>query len=741
MLDQILSMFRSFISCEWNPTTEQVDTLKDLLDFAKGNGYSIKQEYNSVFFEAVNQKLALNSAVYQTILDVAHADGIKLNYLHKNHIRSFLDSGEKPSFISYLRENNLFSTSLISAFAPVSQQETLDALNSVIKEDAKYIDVLCAIFSRFCFGIFDEQCVYEFFSGNSFVSSDYFDFLSSRYPDMCKRDNALTYIDVSDSLFTDGYTNGCSQVLSAIRCAYEDLNNHCDLAVYIPSIKCNDKDIQWKLYSDIVLYAEKHIVEKLDRPYFKPKKIATITSEYIEDIGEEAAFEYAFQGFAYKDCFVIKENAGSQSYSLLLIFEKNTRDERPVNCPACRSTNIQGNSYPILNVRSWECENPLCPDRSKYNRGKRYAFSSVMRQRLMQDECNRIPAVSVAKWHLDCVENISFSEMFEMILRHYTCVHDTITIVANDFTKFTACELHGRKERKKPFPAANENTYFDFKSSAYFRRYLYENSRLPDHFESWSYKKAYVYHGDSYDVIRSLNENSVDGAVTSPPYYNAKAYSQWPNIYCYLYDMFNIAKEVYRVLKPGAVYLFNIFDYFDNENNIVFSAMGNKRMILGAYMLDIFERIGFTIQGNIIWNKGEIQGNRSFNQGNFTPYYQAPLNCWEHIFVLSKGEPAPQYVSMCSCIKNIRPVIKMVRGKNILGHTAPYPKELPELLISHMMPGQIVLDPFLGSGTTCRVANEFGVSSVGVERDKQYFELCKRLIQNCDEDQLSIFDN
>ena len=58
-------------------------------------------------------------------------------------------------------------------------------------------------------------------------------------------------------------------------------------------------------------------------------------------------------------------------------------------------------------------------------------------------------------------------------------------------------------------------------------------------------------------------------------------------------------------MKTGGIYLFNIFDYFDNENNVVLSAMGNKRMILGAYMIDMFERIGFTLRGNIIWNKGE----------------------------------------------------------------------------------------------------------------------------------------
>lgn len=149
--------------------------------------------------------------------------------------------------------------------------------------------------------------------------------------------------------------------------------------------------------------------------------------------------------------------------------------------------------------------------------------------------------------------------------------------------------------------------------------------------------------GDSRLALKKIQSNSISAAVTSPPYYNAKEYSQWDNIYCYLYDMRNIANEVYNVLKPGGVFLYNIFDYFDNEKNIVFSDMGDKRMILGAYIIDLFERIGFKIYSNLIWNKGEIQGNRNFNQGNNTPYYQAPLNCWEHIFVFSKGEIDPKF--------------------------------------------------------------------------------------------------
>ena len=198
--------------------------------------------------------------------------------------------------------------------------------------------------------------------------------------------------------------------------------------------------------------------------------------------------------------------------------------------------------------------------------------------------------------------------------------------------------------------------------------------------------------------------------------------------------MYNISAEMYRVLKPGSLYLFNIFDYFDNEKNIVLSAMGNKRMILGAYMLDIFERTGFSIQGNIVWYKGEIQGKRSFNQGNLSPYYQAPLNCWEHIFILSKGAPSKKYDGLRSSVVKIRPVVKMVQGKNMLGHSAPYPVDIPELLLKHMNCGDIIIDPFLGSGTTCIAAERRGVKSIGIERNSEYFELCilSKNVSPCD---------
>lgn len=355
----------------------------------------------------------------------------------------------------------------------------------------------------------------------------------------------------------------------------------------------------------------------------------------------------------------------------------------------------------------------------------------------MLNEENQIDENSVAKWHLDCVSGVTSDDIFEMCLRHYSCVKDGVYVYTAEPDAGLGSTYLERKINLKTFCTIPDNLLEDFKKCAYFKRYIHVKAGLPEQFPSVKIGKANIVNGDSFLALMSLSDNSIDGAVTSPPYYNAKEYSQWENIYCYLYDMYNISKELHRVMKPGAVYLFNIFDYFDNENNIVLSSMGNKRMILGAYMLDIFSRVGFNIVGNIVWNKGEIQGNRNFNQGNMTPYYQAPLNCWEHIFILSKGKPAPKFQSLFSEICSMRPVIKMVRGKNILGHTAPFPKNIPELLIKYMDPSDIVIDPFLGSGTTCIVANNYNINSIGIEINPAYFELCRKLVSQSEYQQLS----
>lgn len=721
MLNRIINSFNELVPCQINISKDQVDILSKMISFSNENGFIISENYNSAFYEAVNQKLDLNREVYQKLLDCAFENSIILNYSQKKAIRFFLDSSDKDGFIRFLYDNNIFSEKLVDFFTPFSRLESNEILKSLIERDSKFLDVLSSIFSRYSFNLFEKRCTQMFFSGEINNQTDYFSFLNTKYPGICDRSHAMAFFNVSEEMFLDSYEAGCNMLLSAIKNCFSMLNNHCELLVYIPFMS-KHLGYQWRVYSDLILYAEKHIKEKIDKTYFRWKRIADITKSYVNGIiPYYAEFEYAFQGFVFKDCFVIKKQ---KSYDLLLVFEKNVRDERVINCPACYSKNVQGNSYPILNVRSWECQNPLCSDRSKYNRGKRYAFMSLFRQMKLQDERNRIPFQSISKWRLDCVDDVEENDLIEMALRHYSCYGDSVDFYSMSHSNQEEAIKLGRTVHHITYEYSNINELDNFKNSSYFYRYL----QIDDSYEQYCSSeigKATLYRGDALSVLRDMKESSIDGVVTSPPYYNAKTYSQWGNIYCYLFDMYNISRELYRVMKEGGVYLFNIFDYFDNENNIALSAMGNKRMILGAYMFDIFHRIGFNIVGNIIWNKGEIQGNRSFNQGNLTPYYQSPLNCWEHIMILSKGKINSKYVNIVSHVEKIKPVIKMVKGKNILGHDAPFPEDIPKLLIEKMEKTDVVLDPFLGSGTTSIVANRMGIKSIGIEKNRDFYSLAQ----------------
>jgi DNA modification methylase len=272
-----------------------------------------------------------------------------------------------------------------------------------------------------------------------------------------------------------------------------------------------------------------------------------------------------------------------------------------------------------------------------------------------------------------------------------------------------------------------------FWNSDFFHKYLQLKQSAPEKPGRLGDDSFSVLNGDSFSVLKGILDNFFDGAVTSPPYYNAKEYSQWPNIFCYLHDMFNINREVFRTLKPGSIYLFNIFDYFDNEKIVALSAMGQKRMILSAYIVDLFRRIGFVLYGNIVWDKGEIEGKRAFNAGNFSPFYQSPLNCWEHIFIFYKPTSCSiNTLKLESRILPLKPVLKMVRGQNTHGHTAPFPDQIPELLISHLLPSQRVLDPFAGSLTTGRVAKSFGCKSTCIEMSLDYCKLGLKILKDKD---------
>lgn len=328
-------------------------------------------------------------------------------------------------------------------------------------------------------------------------------------------------------------------------------------------------------------------------------------------------------------------------------------------------------------------------------------------------------------------------------------------------------------------------TYEQFVKEDYQKKTSNSNKALMEfiHNDPTSIK---IIWGDAYKTLKQMDSESIHLMVTSPPYYNAREYSKWSNLKEYLDDMERIIRECYRVLDNHRVFVFNVGDIFDNDNLITKSVWGKRRIPLGAYFINIFEKVGFRFVDDFIWDKGEVQTQRHKHKPY--PFYQYPINCYEHIMVFHKHRldetryPCPICGSLkvndntqseigvqsweCknyNCFKRSKsnrgkrfslktniiqrnqtlenmiekelidkwrrdivrfaPVIKInPNGVNVLGHTAPFPKDIPEFAIKFFSyKGDIVLDPFAGSFTTAIVAKKLGRVGVGIEINKEMF--------------------
>ncbi len=712
----------------------------DLSTYLSHHELKSKKERRRGFLAHVNWKFRINS----DHLALFYAKGAKLgqtfNYHQKCAIQLLFDRGEivdLPDLLSSFGVEPKIVAELAQCAIYATEEDTRNHLHTELDEPSKLrcevgtrevdLEILKALFASFLWVSLPEREMHRFFDVNfdeNRYRDSFWDEIQLRSPRLFHRDEALHFLVVSQTW--------CAQfkdlralrdaLLCRVRDSYEKLNNYGFLVVLIQHSDFDGRDASWEIAADICLYGEKHLERSLDRAYFRHDRIRKETTEHIHGLdADEARFDLANEGFAYRDCFVLGRQDSAQ-IDQLLILQKNHRDETIVPCPTCRSSDVEGNSYPSLGVKSWECRNPLCPDRSKYNRGKRYSFRGLAMQQALDDERNDISAQFVRRWRRDVVDISGYDDVVEMFVRHYSIWGDQIRCFGTLPNQST--ELLGRTLHWEPMPVRGDGSAVKwFEDASFFKRYGIQPIHSPsDPGTRLGDDELMVICGDSKQVLRTLASDSIDGAVTSPPYYNAREYSQWPNMYCYLQDMFEINTQVYRALKPGSLYFYNIFDYFDNENTVALSAMGQKRVILSAYTVDLFRRIGFECIGNVVWDKGEIEGKRGFNAGNFSPFYQTPFNCWEHVLVFRKPGDI-SYGFKGSRILKAKPVIKIIKGKNTHGHSAPYPEEIPMLCIQELSPNALVLDPFGGSLTTGRAAVQTRRRAICVEQSREYCDL------------------
>jgi len=697
-----------------------------------------EEEVAQNFYGRINQKLTSNRESIANLYGVCASAGLTFNYKTKRRLEWSINTGDVDRVVDEVvaqGASKALADAVRRVTTPISHERSRELLAGELVAPTKLRrqpdrDVSTDVFNSAAGSLVwslwrSDDLVTAFTEDPMPFTDDYMRDLRTFKPAMFARQRSLSVRRVS------ALTDTRPELLQWLSSEYEALDNYGFLAAVI-RVDPGQEATAWSLASDLPLFAERFIEDPLQLMYFRWRNVADETMAHGEIDADRARFELNSDGFTYRDTFVFHD-AGARVQRIVVLLQKNRRDEEAVPCPGCRTDNIGGNSYPSFGVKSWECQNPLCPERSIYNRGKRYDFRSLLKQEAIERDGNQIPIESVRSWQRDVIAFESDMLIVETLIRHYSMRDDVVAVMGG--LEPPSDSLGRTLTEAPPLGTQDALSQESFWDSSFFYRYLPVRKNaarttidpLPSN-SRWEVKL-----GDALEVLRGTPGEYFDRTITSPPYFNARDYAQWPNLYCYLNDMYQIADEVYRTLKPGGIYAYNIFDYFDNERIVTFSDMGKKRILLSALMVDEFRRIGFEYLGTSVWDKGEIQGKRGFNAGNFSPFYQAPFNCWEHVLIVRKpGNQSDVAVRgdfpALNEVLRIRPVWKMVRGNNVLGHTAPYPIELVDAALSGLPSDAVVLDPFGGSGTTARAAVRAGHRAVLIERDASYVDLSNRLI-------------
>jgi site-specific DNA-methyltransferase (adenine-specific) len=252
-----------------------------------------------------------------------------------------------------------------------------------------------------------------------------------------------------------------------------------------------------------------------------------------------------------------------------------------------------------------------------------------------------------------------------------------------------------------------------------------------------------IHLGDCLDILPTFRAGTVDLTVTSPPYDNLRTYNGTLNDWTAA-KWQGVIRELFRVTKDGGVAVWVVGDATVNGSETGTSF----RQALYAM------ECGFRLHDTMIWNKTVVQP-LTHNR-----YEQA----FEYNFVWAKGAPAtfsaiadkpnvgagraisgtwrdtdgttkPRHGAGIKVVAeygrrgNVWDIAPAMSGGQRNGHPAPFPEALArDHILSWSNPGDVVLDPFLGSGTTAKMALMTGRRFIGIERDPAYLAIAERRI-------------
>ena len=240
--------------------------------------------------------------------------------------------------------------------------------------------------------------------------------------------------------------------------------------------------------------------------------------------------------------------------------------------------------------------------------------------------------------------------------------------------------------------------------------------------------------GNCEDVLKTIDEESINLICTSPPYYNARSYSVWNSYEDYIQFLTNVFKEVFRVTIQGRMCVVNLSPVIEQRKS---RAHESKRIPIPFHFFSLMENIGWKYIDDIVWVKPEgsaVNRNGGFFQHR-KPVAYKPNLVTETIFVFQK--PSDFLIDKVlrsyggdilkqSLVENgyERSNVWRMNPETKSKHLAPYPKELSDKIIKYYsFVGDLVLDPFMGSGTTSISCVDLKRKYLGIEIHQEYIDI------------------
>ena len=269
-------------------------------------------------------------------------------------------------------------------------------------------------------------------------------------------------------------------------------------------------------------------------------------------------------------------------------------------------------------------------------------------------------------------------------------------------------------------------------SKKFYSSKLYENLKVPKNIDFKEFKideqdlnKIYC---KSSEKMNEVPDNSVHLMITSPPYNVGKEYDDDLTLDEYLELLTAVFGESYKKLVTGGRACINIAN------------IGRKPYIpLHAMIIEIMLDLGFVMRGEIIWDKSASAGG-SCAWGSWMSASNPVLRDYhEYILIFSKESYSKnnaqekrdtiKHDDFIQWTKSIW-TFPAVNAKKI-GHPAPFPIELPHRLINlYSYEGDVVLDPFIGSGTTAIASIKNNRYYIGYDIKKEYIDLAESRLSN-----------